>query len=91
LDLSEPVEAIIEESIDYYAQLLGWEPVKALFWQPSINIGTISGGTAINAVPDSATVRLDFRLAPAVHTTDPIGEIRDCTESCDGVTVSGVS
>jgi len=91
LKLSEPVEAIIEESIDYYAPLMGWEPVKELFWQPSINLGTIRSGTVINAVPDSAPVRLGFRLAPAVHTTDIIGEIRDCAESCDGVTVSGVS
>jgi succinyl-diaminopimelate desuccinylase len=36
----------------------------------TLNFGTITGGTVANQVPDSATARLDFRLAPGTMVED---------------------
>ncbi|MFB6362128.1 MAG: M20 family metallopeptidase [Halobacteriales archaeon] len=91
LDLVDPVEAIIEESIEYYGPLMGREQARELFCHPSINLGTIEGGTTVNAVPETARARLDIRLAPAVHTPDVIDDIRTCVETCEGVTVADLT
>lgn len=91
LELADPVEAIIQESIEYYGPLMGQEEARELFYHPSINLGTIEGGTAVNAVPESARARLDIRLAPAVHTPDVIEDIRACVETCEGVTVADIT
>ncbi|MDZ7702534.1 MAG: M20/M25/M40 family metallo-hydrolase [Halobacteriales archaeon] len=91
LECAAPVQAIVDESVEYYGPIMGEETARTLFQHPSINLGTIEGGTAINAVPESATARLDLRLAPGVNTPDVIEEIRTCAESCEGVTVADVS
>lgn len=91
LELSPPVEAIVEESVEYYVPLMGDDTARDLFNHPTINLGTIDGGTAINAVPESARARIDIRLAPGVRTPDVIDDIRACAASCEGVTVAEVS
>lgn len=91
LDVDADVEPIVEESIAYYAPLMGEETARRLFGHPSINLGTIEGGTTINAVPESAAARVDIRIAPGVHTPAIIDDLRTCAESCPGVTVADVS
>lgn len=91
LELSPPVQAIVEESVEYYAPLMGEDEAHDLFSHPTINLGTIEGGTAINAVPESARARIDIRLAPGVRTPDVIDDLRRCAASCEGVTVSEVA
>ena len=43
-----------------------------------MNIGMIEGGTAINIVPDSCTLRVGFRPLPGLSTEDLFDEIDDC-------------
>jgi len=41
----------------------------------TVNIGTVSGGIAVNIIPDLATARLDFRFPPGLVLSDLLGEI----------------
>jgi len=91
LELDPPVDAIVEESVGYYAPTMGESTARDLFTHPSINLGTIEGGSAVNVVPERARARLDVRLAPGVYTPDLIDDIRACAAGCDGVTVAEVS
>jgi succinyl-diaminopimelate desuccinylase len=48
-------------------QLEGYQfgpPPHPLLGSPSLNVGTISGGTNINLVPDCATIGIDIRTIP---------------------------
>lgn len=91
LDIATEVQPIIEESIEYYTPAMGEETARDLFESPSINLGTIEGGEAINSVPQSATAEIDIRLSPSVQTPDVLSEIRACVTDCEGVTVADVS
>lgn len=91
LEIDASVKPIIEESIDYYEPILGREATRELFDYPSINLGTIQGGTAINAVPEHATAEIDIRLSPGVHTPTVIEEIRACADRCEGVSITDLS
>jgi succinyl-diaminopimelate desuccinylase len=43
-----------------------WDaPAHALLGHPTINVGTISGGTSTNIVPDLAEITIDFRTLPS--------------------------
>ena len=91
LEIDAAVTPIIEESVDYYDPILGRETTRDLFEYPSINLGTIQGGTAINAVPEHASAEIDIRLSPGVHTPTVIEEIRGCADRCEGVSITGLS
>lgn len=91
LDCVPAVEAIVEESVEYYGPMMGESIARELFSHPSINLGTIEGGTAINAVPETATAQIDIRLAPGVNTPSVIEDIRSCADSCEGVTIAEVT
>lgn len=91
LDIEASVAPIVEESIDYYEPILGREATRALFEYPTINLGTIQGGTAINAVPEQASAEIDIRLSPGVHTPTVIEEIRGCADRCEGVSITELS
>lgn len=41
----------------------------------TVNIGTVSGGIAVNIIPDRATARLDFRFPPGLTLAVVLGEI----------------
>ncbi len=41
----------------------------------TVNIGTVSGGVAVNIIPDLATARLDFRFPPGLALADVLAEI----------------
>jgi Acetylornithine deacetylase/Succinyl-diaminopimelate desuccinylase and related deacylases len=53
LDIDPEVEPILSESIEYYAPTVGEETTADLFRSPSINLGVLEGGEAINSVPQS--------------------------------------
>jgi len=91
LELDEPVRPIIEESIEYYAPTMGERNARELFATPSINLGTIEGGDAINSVPQTARAEIDIRLTAGVPTSEMLSEIRDCVAGCDGITITDVS
>jgi succinyl-diaminopimelate desuccinylase len=90
-DLDPAVAAIVEESVDYYAPIVGETTARELFSRPTINLGTIEGGERVNSVPRAARARLDVRLTAGVETGDVLRRIRACAADCEGVTVADVS
>lgn len=91
LEIAADVVPIIEESVEYYAPSMGEEVARELFWYPSINLGMLEGGDAINSVPQSARAEVDVRLAAGVHTPDVLAGIRECVADCEGITIADVS
>ena len=91
LDVPAELEPVIEESIEYYAPTMGAEEARNLFTFPSINLGTIQGGEAINSVPGSARAEIDIRLTAGVRTSDVLADIRHCVADCEGITIADVS
>jgi succinyl-diaminopimelate desuccinylase len=91
LDVSPELEPVIEESIEYYAPTMGSQAARDLFGFPSINLGTIEGGEAINSVPQSARAEIDIRLTAGIETSDVLSDIRSCVTDCEGVTITDVS
>jgi succinyl-diaminopimelate desuccinylase len=91
LALDPVVEAILDESIAYYAPAMGEETARTLFTTPSINLGTLRGGDAVNTVPQSARAEVDVRLTAGVDTSEVLADIRDCVAGCEGITVADVS
>jgi succinyl-diaminopimelate desuccinylase len=90
-----PIEAamddIIEESVGFYEPEAGAEATRRLYRYPTINLGTIEGGTAINTVPASACARVDVRLTAGVDTGDSLRSIRECLDGMDGIELTGIS
>ena len=91
LEIAADVVPIIEESVEYYAPSMGEDVARELFWYPSINLGIVEGGDAINSVPQSARAEVDIRLAVGVHTPDVLAGIRECVADCEGITIADVS
>lgn len=91
LSIPAPVEPILEESLEYYAPSMGREVARNLFRHPTINLGTISGGEAVNSVPRSARARLDVRLTAGVDTAAVLKDVRAWVATVDGVTITDYS
>ena len=91
LELSDDLLPIVEESIGYYAPTLGDEAARALFERPTVNLGTMEGGEAINTVPAAATAQLDVRLTAGVETAEVLADIRDCIEAFPAVSIADVN
>lgn len=91
LDFDAAMEPIIEESVQYYAPLMDEATVRGLFDYPTINLGTLSGGEAINSVPQTATAEIDIRLTAGVDTRSVFSDIRACAADCEGVEITDVS
>ena len=91
LDIGADVEPIVEESIEYYAPTMGEETARELFRYPSINLGVLEGGDAVNSVPVSARAEVDIRLTAGVRTRDVLSRIRACVADCEGISLTDVS
>ena len=91
LELDDDMLPIVEESIEYYAPTLGDEAARALFERPTVNLGAISGGEAINTVPAAATARLDVRLTAGIATADVLADVRDCIGAFPAVSIADAS
>ncbi len=91
LEIPDEVDPILEESLEYYEPIMGEETTKRLFEHPTINLGTIEGGDAINTVPRTASAQLDIRLSAGVDTSSILADIRDCLRESPGVTIADVS
>lgn len=91
LDIDTAVDPIIDESVEYYTPMMGEDIARELFRYPSINLGIIEGGDAINSVPQSARAEIDIRLTAGVQTPTLLSEIRSCVADCEGITVADVS
>jgi len=91
LEVDASVRPIVNESIEFYAPSLGEDVARALFEQPTINLGTFEGGDAINTVPASASAEIDIRLSPGVDTGTVLEAIRGCARDCEGVSLADIS
>jgi len=91
LDVDATMDPILAESVDYYAPTMGADVARDLFASPSINLGTIEGGEAINSVPQSARAEVDVRLTAGVDTPVVLSAVRDCVADCEGITLADVS
>jgi succinyl-diaminopimelate desuccinylase len=91
LTLPPSFEPVLAESVAYYGPMMGETAARELFTRPSINLGTIEGGEAINSVPASARAEVDIRLTAGVDTPSLLSEVRDCVADCEGITVRDVS
>ncbi|MEF8886444.1 MAG: M20/M25/M40 family metallo-hydrolase [Haloarculaceae archaeon] len=91
LSVDPAMEPVVAESVAYYAPSMGEANARDLFRYPSVNLGTIEGGEAVNTVPESARAQLDIRLTAGVETRDVLSDIRACVADCEGVTIADVS
>lgn len=91
LPVDPAMDGIIEESVGFYEPEAGAEPTRRLYRYPTVNLGVIEGGTAINTVPASACARVDVRLTAGVDTRDALGSIRDCLGGIEGIEITGLS
>jgi succinyl-diaminopimelate desuccinylase len=91
LSVDPSMDEIIEESIAFYEPEAGTEATRRLYRYPTINLGIIEGGTAINTVPASACARVDIRLTAGVETKTALGGIRNCLAGMDGIEITNIS
>jgi succinyl-diaminopimelate desuccinylase len=91
LSLDPAVEPIVAESVEYYAPTLGESAARELFERPTINLGTIEGGDAINTVPERARAEIDIRLTAGVETSAVLADIRDLVAGRPGISIADVS
>ncbi|WP_436901706.1 M20 family metallopeptidase [Halovenus halobia] len=91
LDIDPTLESVIDDSVEYYTPSMGENVASDLFRYPSINLGVLEGGEAVNSVPQSARAEVDIRLTAGVQTADILSEIRACVDDCEGITIADVS
>jgi succinyl-diaminopimelate desuccinylase len=91
LSVDPSMDEIIEESVDFYEPEAGAEATRRLYRFPTINLGIIEGGTAINTVPASACARVDIRLTAGVDTREALSGIRNCLTGMDGIVITDIS
>ena len=90
LPVGDDLEPIIEESAAYYEPTLGQSAAESLFSYPTVNLGTIEGGKAVNTVPATAQAELDIRLTAGVDTATVLADIRDCLDDHPAVSIADV-
>jgi len=91
LDVDPEMAPIVEESVGFHEGELAAEAVRDLFRYPTVNLGVIEGGSAVNAVPSSARAEVDIRLTATVETREALGSIRRCLGGIEGISVADVS
>jgi succinyl-diaminopimelate desuccinylase len=91
LSIDAEMDEIITESVSFYEPEAGAEATRRLYRYPTINLGTIEGGTAINTVPASATARVDIRLTAGVETSEALQSIRTCLGDMDSIELVDIS
>lgn len=90
-DIDDDLAPLVEESVAFYAPRMGETTARELFTGPTVNLGTIEGGTAVNRVPERARARLDVRLTAGVDTQSVLAGIEAVVAEHPGVTVADVS
>lgn len=88
LDVDTALEPVLAESVEYYEPTIGAEAAERLFRYPTVNLGHVSGGESINAVPERAEAGLDVRLTAGVDTETVLADIRTCLDRHETVTIT---
>lgn len=91
IEVDDAVRPVMQETVAYYEGTPNAEAARDLFVRPSVNLGTIEGGSAVNVVPESATAEVDVRLPPQVDASIIIAELRACVEGCSGARIADVA
>jgi succinyl-diaminopimelate desuccinylase len=91
LPIDPVMDPIIEESIAFYEPEAGADATRQLYRYPTINLGVIEGGTAINTVPAEASARVDIRLTAGVEPETALTAIRSCLGDAAGIEIADVS
>jgi succinyl-diaminopimelate desuccinylase len=91
LSVDSAMDPIIEESVGFYEPEAGAAATRDLYEYPTINLGVIEGGTAINTVPARACARVDIRLTAGVDTRDALRSIRGCLTGLAGIELTEIS
>ena len=93
LTYPEPVERIVDESIDYYASHPAGEQLdpRDLFEYPTVNLGQLAGGSTVNSVPQSATAELDIRVTPGVSVRELFERFQRCITTHEDVSITDIS
>jgi succinyl-diaminopimelate desuccinylase len=91
LPIDPVMDPIIEESIAFYEPEAGADATRQLYRYPTINLGVIEGGTAINTVPAEASARVDIRLTAGVEPETALTAIRSCLGDAAGIGIADVS
>jgi len=90
LPVDDAMGPIIDESAAYYEPTLGESAAESLFVYPTVNLGTINGGKAVNTVPATAQAELDIRLTAGVDTATVLADIRECLDDHPAVSIADV-
>jgi len=90
LPVDDAMGPIIDESAAYYEPTLGESAAESLFVYPTVNLGTIEGGKAVNTVPATAQAELDIRLTAGVDTATVLADIRECLDEHPAVSIADV-
>ncbi len=72
----------VDRLIDGYLRIRDMFPRverKSDAWKPTLSLNVISGGTAVNKVPDEAECRLDIRFTEKEDPRDIVRRIREAT------------
>lgn len=91
LSLDPEMEEIVEESVSFYEPESGADAARRLYQYPTLNLGVIEGGTAINTVPASARAQVDIRLTAGVDTRETLQAIRNCLDGIDEVEITDIA
>lgn len=70
------IAPVIASSKRVAEQLIGKKGIGRILQSPTVNIGTISGGTKVNMVPDRCTIDVDVRLPIGVNADQVLKKAR---------------
>jgi len=62
-------------------RILPLEKDHPLLGKPTLNIGTIQGGTKVNVVPEGCEIQVDRRMLPGEKKEEVLGEIKEMLDS----------
>jgi acetylornithine deacetylase/succinyl-diaminopimelate desuccinylase family protein len=62
-------------------RIIPLEKEHLLLGKPTLNIGTIQGGTKVNVVPESCEIEVDRRMLPGEKKEEVLGEIKEMLDS----------
>jgi len=62
-------------------RILPLEREHPLLGTPTLNIGTIQGGTKVNVVPEGCEIEVDRRMVPGEKKVEILGEIKEMLDS----------
>ncbi|HUW31399.1 MAG TPA: M20/M25/M40 family metallo-hydrolase, partial [Planctomycetota bacterium] len=79
--------AKVVNRLERLAEALADLPAHPRLGHATLNVGTITGGTAVNTVPDSCEIRIDRRMLTGEDAAAVLAELRTAVAGIKGVTI----